>query len=95
MQSQPNCKLTRSLRINNELGLHARAAARLAQLAEQARSRIFIIKDGQEVDATNVLDILSLYCPRGTEVILKIVDPGDTHILESMVQLIESGFGES
>ena len=87
-------KLTRSLIITNELGLHARAAARLAKLAEQARAKVFVVKEGQEVDATDVLDILSLYCPQGTEVTLKITDPDDTPILDRMAQLMEAGFGE-
>jgi phosphocarrier protein HPr len=94
MKLEPNSKLIRSLTITNELGLHARAAGKLARVAEQAASKVFVIKDGQEVDATHVLDILSLYCPCGTEVTLKITDPDDRHILDRMAQLIETGFAE-
>ena len=80
--------------ISNELGLHARAAARFVRLAEEARFAVFIIKDDQEVDGTSVLDIMSLYCPCGTEVTVRITDPADAEVLNNIVRLIEAGFGE-
>ncbi|UCD86329.1 MAG: HPr family phosphocarrier protein [Desulfobacterales bacterium] len=87
-------KLSRKVIIQNELGLHARAAARIAQLAEKARSEVYIIKDGHEVDATDILDIIALYCPCGTEVAVKVTDPADEKILNRIARLIETGFGE-
>jgi phosphocarrier protein len=87
-------KLYRKVVIPNELGLHARAAAKIAKLAEQARSDVYIVKDGQEVDATSILDVIALYCPGGVEVAVKITDPGDAKVLNDIARLIESGFGE-
>ena len=87
-------KLNRKVVIPNELGLHARAAAKIAKLAETARSEVYIGKDGEEVDATSLLDIIALYCPRGVEVRVRITDPGDVKILNDIAQLIETGFGE-
>ena len=94
MQSEHELQLSRRVTISNELGLHARAAARFVRLAEEARSAVFIIKDDQEVDGTSVLDIMSLYCPCGTEVTVKITDPADAEVLNNIVRLIEAGFGE-
>jgi phosphocarrier protein HPr len=90
-----NVKLSRKVIIQNDLGLHARAAAKIAQLAEGARSKVYIVKDGQEVDATSILDVIALYCPSGTEVLVKITGPGDVEVLNRIVRLIETGFGES
>lgn len=87
-------KLSRKVIIANELGLHARAAAKIAQLAEEARSEVYIVKDGQEVDATDILDIIALYCPYGAEVAVKITDPADVKVLNDIARLIETGFGE-
>jgi len=87
-------KFSRTLAIPNELGLHARAAAQIARLAEEAHSGVFVIKDGQEVDASSVLDIMSLYCPCGTEVTVRITDPADVEVLNRIARLIEAGFGE-
>lgn len=95
MKPTPRSKLSRSVIIPNELGLHARAAAKIVPLAEQARSRVFLIKDGQEADATSVLDMMGLYCPCGTQVTVRITDPADVKILNCIARLIEAGFGES
>ena len=87
-------KLSRKIIIANELGLHARAAAKIAKLAEKARSEVYIVKDGQEADATDILDIIALYCPHGAEIAVRITDPADVKVLNSIARLIETGFGE-
>jgi phosphotransferase system HPr-like phosphotransfer protein len=53
------------------------------------------VKDGQQVDATSILDIIALYCPCGTEVAVKITDPADAKVLDRIARFIETGFGES
>lgn len=94
MTSAVIMKLSRKVLISNELGLHARAAARIAKLAEGARSEVYIVKDGEEVDATSIIDVIALYCPYGVEVTVKITDPGDVKVLNGIAKLIETGFGE-
>jgi phosphocarrier protein len=89
-----NMKFSRKVIIQNDLGLHTRAAAKIAQVAEGARSKVYIVKDGQEVDATSILDVIALYCPCGTEVLVKITAPGDAKVLNRIARLIETGFGE-
>ena len=44
-------KLYKTLKVPNELGLHARAASKIAKLAEGAKATVFIAKDGEEADA--------------------------------------------
>jgi phosphocarrier protein HPr len=58
---------SRTLRIVNDLGLHARSAAKLAKLAGEASEGVWIMKNGDTADATSMLDILTLACPKGTE----------------------------
>jgi len=87
-------KLTRTVKVPNELGLHARAAAKIARVAEEACSAVFIDKDGEEADATSVLDVIGLYCPYGTELTVRITDPADMEILNDIVTLFQTGFGE-
>lgn len=94
MKSTADMNLSRKVIIPNELGLHARAAAKIARLAEGARSKVYIVKDGQEVDATSILDVIALYCPYGVEVVVKITDTGDVKVLHRIARLIETGFGE-
>ncbi|CAN2040916.1 phosphocarrier protein HPr [Candidatus Magnetomoraceae bacterium gMMP-15] len=85
---------SKTLTISNELGLHARAATRMAQMARQAESNIWIIKSGQKADASSVLDILMLACPQGTEITLGIEDAADEDVLNKIAKLIKDGFGE-
>ena len=87
-------KLSRTVVIPNELGLHARAAAKIAKLAEEASSDVYLVKDDEEADATSILDVIGLYCPAGSEVEVRITDPKDAKVLNRVVRLIEAGFGE-
>ena len=80
--------------ITNELGLHARSASRIAKLARNGESKIWIIKDGTKVDATSIIDILTLCCEKGSKITIKIDDQSDHAILNNLVQLVENGFGE-
>lgn len=82
------------LQIVNELGLHARSAAKLAKLAAEARGGVWISKAAQSADATSIIDILTLACPQGTEITVSIDNEADMPILERIAVLVRSGFGE-
>ncbi len=85
---------SRTLRIVNDLGLHARSAAKLAKLAGEASGGVWIMKNGNTADATSMLDILTLACPAGTEITVSIDDEADVNTLERIAALVRSGFGE-
>jgi phosphocarrier protein HPr len=87
-------ELSRCVTITNDLGLHARSAAKIAKLVQSVTSNVWIIKDGKKADASSIIDILTLVCPKGSIITLKIDDQSDLEILNALVQLIESGFGE-
>ncbi len=57
--------------VQNELGLHARPAAKLAQAAQQFQSQITLESDEMVVDAKSILDVLSLAAGRGTSLTLR------------------------
>lgn len=78
----------------NPLGLHARTAAKIAAIARGARGGVYVIRDGEAVNAGDMLDLLTIACPQGTTVTIKIDNPRDLQILEAIVQLIHNGFGE-
>jgi phosphocarrier protein len=87
-------ELSKHVTITNHLGLHARSAAKIAKLAQNGKSNVWIIKDGKKADASSIIDILTLVCPKGSIITLKIDDRSDLGILNDLVQLIENGFGE-
>ena len=87
-------KLSRDVIVINELGLHARSAAKIAEIARKANYNVWIIKDNKMVDASSILDILTLECAKGSEITLKIDDQSDLDILNNTVKQFETGFGE-
>jgi len=87
-------ELARDVVIVNELGLHARSAAKIAKHAQAGESKIWIIKDGNTADAASIIDVLTLACGQGSTITIKIDDPEDLDILHDLVKLIEGGFGE-
>lgn len=88
-------ELIRTVTVENELGLHARAAARIVKVVKKARGDVIIEKDGEYADASSILDILTLNCPRGSTITIKVNSPEDKSVLESIEQLIKNKFGEA
>ncbi|MFZ5565072.1 MAG: HPr family phosphocarrier protein [Thermodesulfobacteriota bacterium] len=86
--------LEKTVSIVNDLGLHARAAARLAKAASRAGGPVWLVSGGQKVDATSVIDILTLACCKGTTVTLQVDSPADIDVLNELEALVKSGFGE-
>ena len=87
-------ELVRKLKIRNNLGLHARAAGKIVELASQHESRLFLQKDDQEVDGSSILSILTLSCPKGTEIQARIVGKDSKSFMEKLDELFERKFGE-
>jgi phosphocarrier protein len=78
----------------NELGLHARSAAKIAELAKNAKSNVWLQKGGEKVDAKSIIDILTLACEKGSTIQIVIEDQSDMDILNNVLKLIRNGFGE-
>ena len=80
--------------IINELGLHARSAAKIAQLAQNAKSTIWVIKDNEKADASSIIDILTLACPKGSKIALSADSQLDIDIINEIIALVKRGFEE-
>lgn len=87
-------ELVKTVIIPNQLGIHARPAGMIANLAKNAKFGIQIIKNGKQVDASSIIDILSLLCEQGTLLTLKTDSLADKKILNDIVELIKKGFNE-
>ncbi|MBU2497783.1 MAG: HPr family phosphocarrier protein [Proteobacteria bacterium] len=87
-------ELVKKLRISNELGLHARAAAKIVALAQQHRSKLYLKKDDHEVDGSSILSILTLACPKGTELQARIIGEDSEAMMGALSHLFEKKFGE-
>ena len=78
----------------NELGLHARSAAKIAELAREATSKVWVQKNEERADARSILDILTLACEKGSTLTIVIDDKSDMETLNRIVDLVINGFGE-
>ena len=80
--------------IKNKLGLHARSAAQIARIAGNSAANVWLKKDDKKADASSIIDILTLACEKGTKITISIEDLADINILNAIIDLVESGFGE-
>ncbi len=87
-------ELSKKIKIRNNLGLHARAAAKIVELGTQYKSKLFLKKDDQEVDGSSILSILTLSCPKGTEIHARVVGEDSEIFMEKLSDLFEGKFGE-
>jgi phosphocarrier protein HPr len=90
-----NTMISRDITIVNAMGLHARPAAQIARLAAEAISSVWMVSDGEQVDAKSIIDILSLYCPKGSPIRFAVENAQDIETLNAIATLAESGFGEN
>jgi len=86
--------LDKSATIKNELGLHARSAAGIAEIARHSKGNVWVVKNEEKADASSIMDILTLVCEKGTKIRIVIEDAADTDILDAIVDLVDNGFGE-
>ena len=86
--------LTLSIKIINKLGLHARASAKLTQIANQFDSDIWIEKNDKKVNAKSIMGVMMLAAGQGSHVIITTEGPDENEALNSIVTLINDFFGE-
>ena len=86
--------IEREAEIVNRLGLHARAAAKLVHTAGGYKSRVTVLKDGEEVDAKSILGILLLAAGQGSQVTIRCEGEDEAQALEAVTSLISNRFDE-
>jgi len=86
--------LHKAVFIKNKLGLHARSAARIAEIAMKSTGNVWVMKNEEKADASSIMDILTLVCEKGTKIRIVIEDTRDTDVLNAIVDLVDNGFGE-
>ncbi|AVP99961.1 phosphocarrier protein HPr [Ahniella affigens] len=84
----------RELTISNKLGLHARASAKLVQLASRYKAAVFISARGREVNAKSIMGLMLLAAPKGTPIKLRTDGEDADAALAAAVDLFERKFDE-
>ena len=85
----------REVEIVNKLGLHARASAKLTQLAGSFQSEVWLARNGRRVNAKSIMGVMMLSAAKGSKVVVETSGDDEEEALSALVQLIEQKFGES
>jgi len=84
----------REVEIVNALGLHARASAKLTQLAARYQCEVAMVRNGRRVNAKSIMGVMMLAAGKGAKVTLETDGPDEVEALDTLVALINSYFGE-
>ena len=85
---------SRSVRIPNLLGLHARPAAEIVKLASRFSSEIVLAKDDLEVNGKSIMGVMMLAAECGSTLTITSVGIDCREAVEALLALVNSGFGE-
>ena len=81
-------------KINNRLGLHARASAKLSKLAGSFRSDVFMSRNGRRVNAKSIMGVMMLAAGIGSEIEIEIEGEDEAAAMTALTTLIADRFGE-
>ena len=80
--------------IVNQLGLHARASAKLTQLAAQFKSEVWLARNGRRVNGKSIMGVMMLAAGIGSKVEIEVNGPDEMDALTALKKLIADKFGE-
>ena len=84
----------REVEIVNKLGLHARASAKLTQLAATFQSDVHMARNGRKVNAKSIMGVMMLAAGKGARVTIEIDGPDEAQAMDALCALIADCFGE-
>src|SRR5581483_5229738 len=83
-----------SVTVVNQLGMHARAAAKFVHLAGRFDARVRVARDAREMDGKSIMGILLLAARRGATITISADGADERAAVDALVALVKSGFGE-
>ena len=84
----------REVEIINKLGLHARASAKLTQLAAKYQCDVTMSRNNRKVNAKSIMGVMMLAAGKGAKVTFETSGPDEDAALEAIVSLVNDCFGE-
>ena len=87
--------ISRDIEIINKLGLHARASAKLTQLAGKFQCEVWMSRNQKRVNAKSIMGVMMLAAGMGTAVTLETDGVDEQAAMDALVELISARFGES
>ena len=86
--------MSQAVTVRNELGLHARAAAKFVHLATGFECLVRVGRDGREVDGKSIMGLLFLAAPSGSMLEISATGTDEAAAVDALCALVEGGFGE-
>jgi phosphocarrier protein HPr len=80
--------------IINKLGLHARASAKLTQLASSFKSEVMLSRNNRRVNAKSIMGVMMLAAAKGTTITIETDGPDEGDAMQAILKLINDYFGE-
>ena len=80
--------------IVNKLGLHARASAKLTQMASSFPCEVWLERNGRRVNAKSIMGVMMLAAGMGSEVEIETDGAQEQEAMDALVALIDGKFGE-
>ena len=85
---------SRTVTVVNQLGMHARAAAKFVHLATRFESRVRVAREGREMDGKSIMGILLLAAARGSSIAISADGIDEQAAVDALAELVAGGFGE-
>ena len=85
---------SRDVTVVNQLGMHARAAAKFVHLATRFQSAVLVTRDGRQMDGKSIMGILLLAAACGSTLTVSADGSDELEAVDALASLIASGFGE-
>jgi phosphocarrier protein HPr len=85
---------SRNVTVVNQLGMHARAAAKFVHLAARYQAHVRVARDRREMDGKSIMGILLLAAARGSVITISAEGADEQEAVQALVALVASGFGE-
>jgi phosphocarrier protein len=86
--------ISESVRVVNQLGMHARAAAKFVHLAARYEARVRVAREAREMDGKSIMGILLLAAAQGSTITISAEGTDEHDAVRALVALVQSGFGE-
>jgi phosphocarrier protein len=85
---------SQTVQVVNQLGMHARAAAKFVHLASRFQARVRGARDSREMDGKSIMGILLLAAARGTVITISAEGDDEQDAVSALAALVTAGFGE-
>ena len=85
---------SRNVTVVNQLGMHARAAAKFVHLAATFQSQVRVARDAREMDGKSIMGLLLLAAARGTTIRISADGGDEAEAVAALASLVQAGFGE-